>query len=105
MENQGSAGVITLESLMNAAPLPIEDSLGSKEALENEMNSGEEVLPGLSDLKPLSERTLVLKKHMMSVKEYYSKFSPAPFTFKKRFLTFKKLKEKKEKKCPFGFGK
>jgi hypothetical protein len=55
MENQGSAGVITLESLMNAAPLPIEDSLGSKEALENEMNSGEEVLPGLSDLKPLSE--------------------------------------------------
>ena len=56
-------------------------------------------------LKPLSERTLVLKKHMMSVKEYYSKFSPAPFTFKKRFLTFKKLKEKKEKKCPFGFGK
>lgn len=56
-------------------------------------------------VKPLSERTLVLNKHIVSTKEFISKFSPTPFTYKKRFLTMKRIKEDKEKKCPFGFGK
>jgi len=56
-------------------------------------------------VKPLSERTLVLKKHIVSAKEFISKFLPQPFTYKKRFLTMKRIKEDREKKCPFGFGK
>lgn len=55
MENEGKAGVITLESLMNAEPLSSEELSDSKIALEKEMSSKEEVLPGLEDLEGLKE--------------------------------------------------
>jgi len=56
-------------------------------------------------VKPLSERTLVLKKHIVSATEYASRFTKVPLTYKKRFLGMRRIDEDKAKKCPFGFGK
>jgi hypothetical protein len=56
-------------------------------------------------IKPLSERTLVLRKHIVSIEEFKSKFIPTPFVYQKRLLMTKIIKENNKKKCPFGFGK
>ena len=59
----------------------------------------------LLHVRPLTERTLVLKKHIVSPAEYVARFTKIPLTYKKRFLGMKRIDEDREKKCPFGFGK
>jgi hypothetical protein len=61
----------------------------------------------LIHIKPLSERNLVLKKHLLTNTEYERKFKTTQFTYNKLYLNKKSIKKdnENEKKCPFGFGK
>jgi len=57
-------------------------------------------------LRPLSERKVVLKTHLITVQEYAKRnlYALRP-TFTKSYTHLKKNTETKERKCPFGFGK
>jgi len=53
---------------------------------------------------PLTERTLKIKTHLVSPQEL-NNMNPKPITFNHHYQFVKKAMDKKEAKCPFGFGK
>lgn len=59
----------------------------------------------IAHIKPFSEKKLVLKRHLVTEKEWVNKHNLPQIKFNKKYLTSKSLKQETEKKCPFGFGK
>jgi hypothetical protein len=57
----------------------------------------------LAIITPLTEREVILKRHLVSDEEYmkiYAKHSP--LSFGRKYYTNKRLREAQETKCPFG---
>ena len=59
----------------------------------------------LINIVPLSEKKLVLKKHLVTKTEHDKLYQEnLSLSFTKKYLKRVKFKEKNESKCPFGFG-
>jgi hypothetical protein len=59
----------------------------------------------MAHIIPLSDHEVIIKNHLITEEEFKFKFNVRRWTSKFRYLKEKNILSKKEKKCPFGFGK
>jgi hypothetical protein len=55
-------------------------------------------------IRPISDREIVIKRHLIDDIEY-ARLNTPPGTFLNRYKRIKKFVKENESKCPFGFGK